>query len=283
MKKIFLFMLILLFVCIPLTVASAHSGGTDSQGGHYNRSTGEYHFHHGYPAHQHVNGVCPYDFDDQTGASSSSSSNTPPPPPNNTTQQTSVTVEPKEDSNEVTELAAEEVSEELSTKGTGSGWLWLTGGILGIPLCYRFWEAKKEPAKTNKSSLNTTSPVSIEKVKIQQPPQQYQPRKPISEQFTTDLMSNRIPGKPDNVGIDENGLPYLLNRQYGWGRTYNAFVVAGGNKYHRSKCSILKHKDKKCIHRYIAMQNYEPCSICKPRTDIEMWYLNWASSLRKQK
>ena len=25
---------------------SAHSGRTDSQGGHYNRSTGEYHFHH---------------------------------------------------------------------------------------------------------------------------------------------------------------------------------------------------------------------------------------------
>lgn len=38
----------------------AHSGGTDSAGGHYNRSTGEYHYHHGYPAHQHPNGVCPY-------------------------------------------------------------------------------------------------------------------------------------------------------------------------------------------------------------------------------
>lgn len=52
------------------TVVCAHSGGTDSQGGHYNRSTGQYHYHHGYPAHQHTGGVCPYNFDDKTGQSS---------------------------------------------------------------------------------------------------------------------------------------------------------------------------------------------------------------------
>lgn len=38
-----------------------HSGGTDSQGGHYDHSTGEYHYHHGKPAHDHINGVCPND------------------------------------------------------------------------------------------------------------------------------------------------------------------------------------------------------------------------------
>ena len=57
-----------------LTVAvSAHGGRTDSQGGHYDRSMGEYHFHHGYPAHQHENGVCPYEFDDRTGEDSGGS------------------------------------------------------------------------------------------------------------------------------------------------------------------------------------------------------------------
>lgn len=62
--------LVILTCVLLLMPASAHSGGTDSQGGHYNRSTGEYHFHHGYPAHQHENGVCPYAFDDQTGRNS---------------------------------------------------------------------------------------------------------------------------------------------------------------------------------------------------------------------
>lgn len=49
--------LVSLFV---ISVSCAHSGRTDANGGHYDRSTGEYHYHHGYPAHQHPNGICPY-------------------------------------------------------------------------------------------------------------------------------------------------------------------------------------------------------------------------------
>lgn len=52
---------------------SAHPGDLDERGGHYNRATGEYHYHHGYPEHQHTNGTCPYDFDDKTGENSGSS------------------------------------------------------------------------------------------------------------------------------------------------------------------------------------------------------------------
>lgn len=63
------------FMLLALAVPSfAHSGGTDGNGGHYNRSTGEYHYHHGYPAHQHTDGICPYDYDDKTGENSGSSS-----------------------------------------------------------------------------------------------------------------------------------------------------------------------------------------------------------------
>lgn len=67
-------LLFLLFATILCTVALAHSGKTDGRGGHYNRSTGEYHYHHGHPAHQHPDGVCPYDFDDATDHSSGSNS-----------------------------------------------------------------------------------------------------------------------------------------------------------------------------------------------------------------
>lgn len=71
MKKCFIFALIILFVItIPV---SAHPGSTDENGGHHDRDTGEYHYHHGYPAHQHTDGVCPYDYDDKTNHSSSSS------------------------------------------------------------------------------------------------------------------------------------------------------------------------------------------------------------------
>lgn len=46
---------------MPTSIVFAHSGRTDSSGGHYNHSTGEYHYHHGYPAHQHTGGACPYE------------------------------------------------------------------------------------------------------------------------------------------------------------------------------------------------------------------------------
>lgn len=52
---------IFVFLSVPVF---AHSGKTDDNGGHYS-DTG-YHYHHGYPAHQHENGYCPYNFDDQT-------------------------------------------------------------------------------------------------------------------------------------------------------------------------------------------------------------------------
>ena len=45
-----------------ISVSYAHPGRTDANGGHYDNSTGEYHYHHGYPAHQHPNGVCPYSY-----------------------------------------------------------------------------------------------------------------------------------------------------------------------------------------------------------------------------
>ena len=56
-----------LFLLMLLSITTfAHPGMTDENGGHYDYSTGEYHYHHGYPAHQHENGVCPYDFKDNT-------------------------------------------------------------------------------------------------------------------------------------------------------------------------------------------------------------------------
>lgn len=42
MKK--LIILFLLFLFFPLNLY-AHSGGTDARGGHYNRKTGQYHYH----------------------------------------------------------------------------------------------------------------------------------------------------------------------------------------------------------------------------------------------
>lgn len=52
--KGFIVSALFLCLCLVCTVtAIAHSGRTDGSGGHYNRTTGEYHWHHGYDDHQH--------------------------------------------------------------------------------------------------------------------------------------------------------------------------------------------------------------------------------------
>jgi hypothetical protein len=57
-NNVFICMLILVFLFSFQVFA--HSGITDSNGGHHDNINGGYHYHHGYPAHQHEDGVCPY-------------------------------------------------------------------------------------------------------------------------------------------------------------------------------------------------------------------------------
>ena len=63
-----------LLLCLLCFGAAAHPGRTDSRGGHMDHSTGQYHYHHGKPAHQHPGGVCPYSSSSSKSSSASSSS-----------------------------------------------------------------------------------------------------------------------------------------------------------------------------------------------------------------
>lgn len=74
-------LLLVLLICLSLSIdVYAHPGRTDSAGGHTDHSTGQYHYHHGEPPHQHTDkngdGIleCPYGYE---GKSKSSNSSTP--------------------------------------------------------------------------------------------------------------------------------------------------------------------------------------------------------------
>lgn len=53
-KKIMLMLLCIVFMFLFSLNTMAHSGRTDSSG------LGSYHYHHGYSAHLHPDGICPY-------------------------------------------------------------------------------------------------------------------------------------------------------------------------------------------------------------------------------
>ena len=69
MKKLSVIISAILLVCVLGLSAFAHSGRTDSNGGHNDNINGGYHYHHGYPEHQHPNGECPYEYEDDTSSS----------------------------------------------------------------------------------------------------------------------------------------------------------------------------------------------------------------------
>ncbi len=78
-KKALAIILIIIGVISVQICAYAHSGRTDSSGGHKDNKNksglGSYHYHcGGYPAHLHPNGVCPYS-SSSTSSSSSQKSN----------------------------------------------------------------------------------------------------------------------------------------------------------------------------------------------------------------
>jgi hypothetical protein len=64
-RKLMSMVILLGFVAICLLNSFAHSGRTDSNGGHRDNKNksglGSYHYHHGYGPHLHPNGVCPYE------------------------------------------------------------------------------------------------------------------------------------------------------------------------------------------------------------------------------
>lgn len=78
-KKIISILLIILSIISIGVNAYAHSGRTDSSGGHKDNNNksglGSYHYHcGGHPAHLHTNGVCPYSSSSSSSKSSTSSS-----------------------------------------------------------------------------------------------------------------------------------------------------------------------------------------------------------------
>lgn len=78
-KKILLTLLIIITSTFIGINSYAHSGRTDSSGGHKDNKNksglGSYHYHcGGHPAHLHTNGVCPYSTSSSSSKSSTSSS-----------------------------------------------------------------------------------------------------------------------------------------------------------------------------------------------------------------
>lgn len=263
MKKSKLLLLLIFCVIFLIVIpASAHQGRTDANGGHYDNETGEYHYHHGYEAHQHINGICPYNHDDKTNHTSGTSYSDVTPKPELHIEtpdpypavivSINPTSKPNNEHKGVWDIMKNAVPWIFLFVFTPLGW------ILFTLIYFLFTSAKERIIAVKNNKSNGVSPPTLSETPL------------LSESPSVEISMISV---PEGYSIDGQGLPYKQNRVYGWGKEFNVFVTSTGKYFHRSKCPKIKGKNKMLLHRYNAMLKYTPCPHCKPKSYINDWYL----------
>lgn len=244
-RKAAVFIAAFLMVSLSASVVvHAHTGGTDSQGGHYNHSTGEYHFHHGYPAHQHTNGVCPYDFVDKSGQNSSTSESSQ-----------SKTEEPQKSISSVVES---------TNKGRESDipqWvvivsLVFVGLIFGLPVCfgilYQLWFWLK---LIFSSVIKSGKKKAIEE---------------YSEKSISELAK-----VPSLFKMDFDGKVYYKGQEANADQIKIVYVPNNGHCYHDTGCKIRSKNMYEVALSKAKRMGYKRCGACNACGSYPTWYTEY--------
>lgn len=280
MKRI-IAVVFLLCAFLP-TVAYAHSGRTDGDGGHTNHSTGEYHYHHGYEAHDHydMDGDgdvdCPFDFVDMTGqnsgTSSSSSSSTfneilekyglpilvtSTPKPTATPRPAATPEPPEED----TELST---GEKIFLYTFGGGYAIMLVGSIVIGIAGAVEDARNAARKKR-----------IDKEEREKQKAQFEAEKLKYSQMYAGKQLEELVSFPAGSFLTSDLLPASAGPDWG---LYTLFITK--EKYHKPSCRYAKKGE--AINSYEFPSKYKfrtwrskkpltPCSRCKPTFPDIAW------------
>lgn len=283
MKKIPLCVVCLLFCVV---IAFAHPGSTDGNGGHYNRSTGEYHYHHGYPAHQHPNGVCPYDYHDRTGwdsgtsGSGSSSRHSPTvkyQPETDTSSQSTRTELP-----EIIKLILKHPILSLIFLALITGWIILFaqrlraerilgehGGVAKIASQFRvdmaeLYERKRLCASQFSGIVSGSTPALLSN--------------PLSINNASPSVRflRRFYHVPYDAYINRDGNPASIII-HGNFDIYTVWINSQNTIYHNSTCYYASRG--RPISVYCLPHNARPCAKCRPRLPDMSWVAPYREAL----
>ncbi len=268
-------------------IVFAHPGRTDSSGGHWDHSTGEYHYHHGYPAHQHVDDVCPYDFDDQTNH------NEKKPPAGDSSGSSSGSSD--------------------SGKSSGNNFIEEITYVFFIVVFIAFLcSALSDPKTKNPKKKPATKPknISYDYQKYIRQSQMQISNKIETKNIVPEYGQTPIPnvshskelekprlvldcskmyndkyggktfeeiahlcGMPDNVFLDEACIPH--SKGYPNNDEYTFYISEHGKCFHK-KCGC-RNATKKM--NAVALSKLTPCSICKPHRPNLLWYYTYLDVL----
>ena len=242
--RIFFISLLICFYIVPI-YGFAHSGRTDSNGGHRVSATGEYHYHHGQSAHQHYDLDndgdldCPLTFDNEKNKS------TPKPSIGK------VTVEKVQASN-VSKSTTTAKATDVTSKKDGSFVFYLITGVpafFAVLLVYNV----VQDANINKQK----------KIEWQNERAKYQ------QIYGGKTLESFVQIPPSSY-IGNDGLPACKGTKK-WGDKYTFYKSETGTKFHgKYGCSGAR------IPLNIAFVGlYQPCKICKPQPDKIEWFLEY--------
>ncbi len=246
-----------IFVLLLPFHAFAHSGRTDAYGGH-NSPTG-YHYHHGYPAHQHPNGTCIYNFDDRTGWNSGTSGSDK--------KQSA----PKQNQTE----------SDLSFSTSYIKYPFLAFCVF-FPI-KRFYDVKHSYFEEYNNSLDRLTKAD-EKKYLEEKQAAEKERYAIRKQQKKDQNQERerekyqrlyggkkaedLAGMPDWIKIGEDGLPCPIDQ-----RRNNEFyfcVSSKGNVLHTINCQHARGNQINAVKLFDRI--LRPCKSCKPSFPDLSWY-----------
>lgn len=275
MKKYVVLMSVSVLIMFSM-VAYGHSGRTDANGGHHDYDNvsglGSYHYHHGYPAHLHENGICPYE---------SYSSNDTQASKFDTFEGGSMFLKPPYNQNSSTIKVEEPEEERLEELDDGT----ILAFLLIAPLiCIFIWQIsesfvkkklaerklKKERLKEEKERLR----IEAEKARIAAEKEKTDFIAMYSNKTQTEIL--KMVQAPEGVHLDKNNLPY----KYVDGiNIYEVYVTSNGKRYHTRTCRYAYWGTKVNL-----VQTYKfPCSMCRPVIDNLIWYREYIEIIRKLK
>lgn len=267
MKKFYkhLLLSVILVFNLPVIIVLAHPGSLDGNGGHYDRSTGEYHYHHGYPPHQHPNGECPYDFDDQTNTDSGTGKSL--------NQTINSTIESATNTR-VDTMNSEVKIQTTEQKDNSDTWFQIGSSIiLGGGTVYVIFKGIADDKKSRNEKAALTAQKQFERQKqIALNNAKFQ--KEYNYYFNLYAFYDPIHfvTKPKNAYI-RDWLPVTSGRgTYG---KYTVYITQTGTKYHTNKnCVNAKMIRKNAIH---VIRSYAPCLKCvkEPIPSLD-WYIEYA-------
>lgn len=270
-------MALVLAATLCIGSASAHPGRTDANGGHHVTATGEYHYHHGYPAHQHPGGVCPYA---ETKEEESIQERLDDVIESGGDSRTSNTAEPEQENpkNQIGGLIA------LGAFVTIFFVLpFLSAIIEGIS-----WQLEKRKKQVKQEPQALPKPKPTKRTPIQ-PPMRTIPKEEREHMIQADAYREMCGGRsiremagvPENVYFDDWDRPNTLNRDPPEDPFF-VYVTKNGTSYHLRTCRLAKTASPMNICQAMA-EGKQPCKLCHPMEELPDFAVRYRELKRIQR